>query len=108
MPVAQPRQEYHDGPLRVLIHGRVQGVGFRESMIYEAMRLGARGWVRNRTDTTVEAVFDGNPTARASLLAWARRGPDGARVTEVEVRAANAAEIASIGAQFTRLPTARV
>ena len=106
--MGQPQQEHPEGPLHVLIRGRVQGVGFRESMIFEAMRLGARGWVRNRTDGNVEAVFDGSPAARASLLAWARRGPEGAHVTEVEVRAANAAEITSIGAQFMRLPTARV
>lgn len=96
-----------DGPLRVLIHGRVQGVGFRESMIFEATRLGARGWVRNRTDGAVEAVFDAAPAARAALLAWARRGPGIALVTHIETRAATAIEIASISAGFTRLPTAR-
>src|SRR5205823_5645110 len=95
------------GPLRLLIHGRVQGVGFRESMIFEAMRLGVRGWVRNRTDGTVEAVFDGQTPARTALLAWARRGPAGALVTHVDVRSANTAEIATIGAEFVRLGTAR-
>lgn len=96
-----------DGPLHLLIHGRVQGVGFRESMIYEATYLGARGWVRNRADGAVEAVFDAPPAARAALLAWAQRGPDVARVTRIEARAATATEIASIGAVFTRLPTTR-
>jgi len=93
--------------LHVLVHGRVQGVGFRESMIFEARRVGARGWVRNRLDGAVEAVFDAPSAARAALLAWVRRGPGLARVTQVETRAANATEIASIGAEFTRLPTAR-
>jgi acylphosphatase len=93
--------------LHVLIHGRVQGVGFRDSMMFEAMRLDVRGWVRNRTDGTVESVFHGTPAARATLLAWAHRGPVGAQVTGVEARAATAAEIASIGSGFTQLPTAR-
>jgi len=96
-----------DAPLRLLIEGRVQGVGFRESMVFEATRLDVRGWVRNRLDGSVEAVFDGAPSARAALLAWARRGPGVALVISVQVRAATAAEIASIGAVFTRAPTAR-
>jgi acylphosphatase len=95
------------GPVRLLIHGRVQGVNFRDSMIDEATRLGVRGWVRNRLDGTVEAVFDGAPAARTALVEWAHRGPAAARVTRVETRAANAAEIASIGSGFGRLPTAR-
>ena len=67
------------------ISGRVQGVGFRYSMSEEAARLGVTGWVRNRRDGTVEAVIDGAPDAVEAVLAWARRGPRGASVTEVEV-----------------------
>ena len=67
------------------ISGRVQGVGFRYSMSEEAERLGVTGWVRNRSDGTVEAVIDGAPDAVEAVLAWARRGPRGASVTEVEV-----------------------
>ncbi len=67
------------------ISGRVQGVGFRYSMSEEAERLGVTGWVRNRRDGTVEAVLDGTPDAVDAILAWARRGPRGASVTEVEV-----------------------
>jgi len=67
------------------ISGRVQGVGFRYSMSEEAERLGVTGWVRNRSDGTVEAVIDGAPDAVETVLAWARRGPRGASVTEVEV-----------------------
>ena len=67
------------------ISGRVQGVGFRYSMSEEAERLAVTGWVRNRRDGTVEAVIDGAPEAVEAVLAWARRGPRGAQVTEVEV-----------------------
>ena len=67
------------------ISGRVQGVGFRYAMSEEAARLGVTGWVRNRRDGTVEAVIDGGPDAVEAVLAWARRGPRGASVTEVEV-----------------------
>jgi acylphosphatase len=67
------------------ISGRVQGVGFRYSMAEAAERLGVTGWVRNRRDGTVEAVVDGTPDAVEAILAWARSGPRGARVTEVQV-----------------------
>jgi len=69
----------------LVISGRVQGVGFRYSMSEEAERLGVTGWVRNRRDGTVEAVLDGATDAVDAVLAWARRGPRGASVTEVEV-----------------------
>ncbi len=67
------------------ISGRVQGVGFRYAMAEEAERLGVTGWARNRRDGTVEAVIDGAPDAVEAVLAWARRGPPSARVTDVEV-----------------------
>jgi acylphosphatase len=51
----------------------------------EATRLGVTGWVRNRRDGTVEAVVDGAPAAVAAIVAWARTGPPGARVTDVAV-----------------------
>jgi len=69
----------------LVISGRVQGVGFRYSMSEEAERLGVTGWVRNRRDGTVEAVVDGAPDAVEGMLAWARRGPRGASVTDVQV-----------------------
>jgi acylphosphatase len=72
-------------PKRLIIAGRVQGVGFRMAMCDEADRLGVTGWVRNRRDGTVEAVVDGEPAAVAAMIAWANAGPPGARVTAVTV-----------------------
>jgi acylphosphatase len=54
-------------------------------MVEEARLLGLNGWVRNRRDGTVEAVVDGPPQAVEAILAWARRGPPGARVTDVQI-----------------------
>ena len=85
---------------RLLISGRVQGVGFRESMRYEAERLGVAGWVRNRRDGSVEAVVDGEATGVEAIIAWARRGPRGALVTGVDV-----SEAAGSFSGFERLPT---
>ena len=82
------------------ISGRVQGVGFRYSMRDEAERLGVAGWVRNRRDGTVEAVIDGAPDAVEAVLAWARRGPRGASVAEVDV-----AEIPESFERFELRPT---
>lgn len=87
------------------IEGVVQGVGFRENMCREALRLGVRGWVRNRRDGTVEAVAVGPAAACDALIAWARRGPRAARVDRLEVRPASHEEIISVGAVFERRPT---
>jgi len=68
---------------RLRIHGLVQGVGFRYAMHREAIRLGLRGWVRNRRDGSVEAVVAGPAAGVAAILAWSRRGPSSARVDSV-------------------------
>lgn len=68
--------------LLLTIRGRVQGVGFRYSMVEEAARLGIAGWVRNRRDGSVEAVVQGSPAAVEAMRRWAQRGPPGAAVTE--------------------------
>lgn len=86
---------------RLVIRGRVQGVGFRESMRTEAEALGAAGWVRNRPDGTVEAHVEGEAHAVEALVRWAHRGPGAARVTAVEL-----AEAAVAGHErFTTRPT---
>jgi acylphosphatase len=82
------------------IHGRVQGVGYRESLRWEAERLGVTGWVRNRRDGTVEAAIDGAPETIEALVGWCRMGPPAALVTVVEV-----ADIDGPFEGFTRLPT---
>lgn len=71
--------------LHLRIHGRVQGVWFRESMRVEAERLGVTGWVRNKPDGTVEAVVQGEDTATDALIEWAHRGPPQAQVDRVEI-----------------------
>jgi acylphosphatase len=63
--------------LHLVIHGRVQGVFFRESMRQQADTLGVKGWARNRADGTVEAVIQGSADAVDTLLQWAR-SPAGA------------------------------
>jgi acylphosphatase len=70
---------------RVLVHGRVQGVGFRVSVARRAEQRGVAGWVRNRPDGAVEAVFEGEPDAVASLVEYCRDGPRGASVERVDV-----------------------
>ena len=68
---------------RLSIQGRVQGVGFRWSLGAEARALGLKGWVRNRSDGSVEALIVGAPEVVEALTAWAHRGPPTARVERV-------------------------
>ena len=71
--------------LHLEIHGRVQGVFFRDSMRYEAQRLGISGWVRNRSDGTVEAAVHGDPAAVDAIVGWAHHGPQHANVERVDI-----------------------
>ncbi|MFZ5539124.1 MAG: acylphosphatase [Pseudomonadota bacterium] len=87
------------------IEGVVQGVGFRDSMCEVARRLRLDGWVRNRSDGSIEAVARGTPAACESLLAWARRGPSTARVDRIDTRPATLEEEALVSSGFRRLPT---
>jgi acylphosphatase len=70
---------------RVVVHGRVQGVFFRDSLRRLAERGGVAGWVRNNGDGTVEAVFEGKDEDVARLVEFSGRGPSGARVDSVDV-----------------------
>jgi len=70
---------------RVIVHGFVQGVFFRDSTRRLAQRHGVTGWVANRADGAVEAVFEGEADAVERLVAFSRQGPRGAQVESVEV-----------------------
>ena len=69
---------------RVVVHGHVQGVFFRDSTQREAASAGVSGWVRNRPDGAVEAVFEGPAEAVERMVSFAYEGPRGADVAEVE------------------------
>ena len=69
---------------RVVVHGRVQGVFFRGSTAERAREVGVNGWVRNRTDGTVEAVFEGSAAQVEEMLRYCRQGPPWARVERIE------------------------
>jgi acylphosphatase len=70
----------------VVISGFVQGVGFRFAVERGATSRGVSGWVRNRPDGAVEAVFEGEPDDVEALVAFCRQGPRGADVERVDVR----------------------
>jgi acylphosphatase len=69
---------------RVVARGRVQGVFFRDTVRRRAAAAGVAGWVANRPDGAVEAVFEGAPDAVAALVELCRRGPPRAHVTGFE------------------------
>ena len=70
---------------RVVVRGRVQGVFFRDSLRRLAQQRDVRGWVANRADGTVEAVFEGEEEAVERLVDFSRKGPRGAHVESVDV-----------------------
>lgn len=86
---------------RLRIAGLVQGVGYREWMVRQANRLGVTGWVRNRSDGTVEALVDGDTAAVEELLRACRLGPPGASVSLIREDLADPLEEPG----FKRLPT---
>jgi acylphosphatase len=71
--------------LHLEIHGRVQGVFFRDSMRREAQRLAITGWVRNRSDGSVEAAVQGESAAVDAIVRWSHQGPPHARVERIEI-----------------------
>jgi acylphosphatase len=70
---------------RVIVHGGVQGVGYRYTARLEAERLGVAGWVRNRPDGAVEAEVEGDEASVQAMLDWLAEGPPGAVVRTTEV-----------------------
>lgn len=72
--------------LHLLVRGRVQGVYFRASTQREARRLGLTGWVKNRSDGSVEILAEGEETSIRELYSWAQKGPSAARVDRVDTR----------------------
>jgi acylphosphatase len=68
-----------------IISGRVQGVFFRMETMRAAQRIGVSGWVRNRRDGTVEALFEGDKHQVDAMLNWCKEGPPHAHVTDVKV-----------------------
>ncbi len=87
---------------RLVITGRVQGVGFRHWMTTRAERMGVSGWVRNSADGSVEALLDGPADAVEELLRACRRGPAGAEVRTIEESIGEPVEAPG----FTMRPTA--
>ncbi len=90
--------------VRLAITGRVQGVGFRESMRVVAEALEINGWVRNCEDGSVEAITQGNEFAIEQLVAWCHNGPPGANVKFVN---ADLVESGETFIAFTRWPDYR-
>ena len=71
--------------MRLLIHGRVQGVCFRQSALEAAEQQGLRGWVRNLPSGEVEALAEGPPAAVEAFVTWCHQGPPAARVGRVDI-----------------------
>lgn len=85
MPTQRMRDDVNQKRVQVVVRGRVQGVGFRASCQQKAAALDVTGWVRNRWDGAVEALFEGSPQAVDAMLRWCDHGPPAAVVTSVEV-----------------------
>ena len=92
---------------RVVVHGHVQGVFFRAWTMQQAQLLRLRGFVRNRRDGSVEALFAGPPDVVSGMIASCRRGPSSARVDAVGEEPANADALGlrRPGERFSVLPT---
>jgi acylphosphatase len=91
----------------MLVQGRVQGVGYRAFVEHEALRRGLEGWVRNRRDGSVEAVFKGEEAAVTAIIEACRRGPYSARVDALDQHEASEDELklGMPGDVFSVLPT---
>lgn len=93
---------------RVVIHGRVQGVGYRDWTRHAARERGIAGWVRNRRDGSVEAVFAGTREAVSAMIAACRAGPESSRVDWIEQHdgADGDLDLRHGGDSFSVIPTA--
>ena len=94
-----------DRTLRLVIAGRVQGVGYRDFVQSRAQVLGVTGWVRNWRDGTVEAVVSGPPESLDELLAACWRGPPAARVADIQIEPVAAADAELPAAGLAIRPT---
>ena len=74
------------GAFHAIVHGRVQGVGFRYNTRSEALRRGLTGWVRNLRNGTVEVTAEGEKKKLALFAKWLEQGPPGARVTSLDFK----------------------
>lgn len=90
--------------VRLVIHGRVQGVGYRAWLAGEARRRGLAGWVRNRRDDTVEALIEGSGAELSDMIEACRHGPNAAHVSDVDIMPVETGEIAA--GEFAVRPTA--
>lgn len=92
---------------QVMITGRVQGVGYRAWVEHRARTHGLEGWVRNRWDGSVEALFAGPADVVSEMVARCRRGPSSSRVESVQDEAASpdALSLRRAGERFSVLPT---
>jgi acylphosphatase len=94
--------------VRLTIHGRVHGVGFRAFVEREAAQRGLEGWVRNRRDGSVETLIAGDKRVVADMIEACRRGPASARVDRMDLEEAEAKDLAQRepGERFSVLQTA--
>ena len=98
----------NDTVRHIVVRGRVQGVGYRAFVEDEAHRRGLRGWVRNRRDGSVEAIFSGPRNEVEAVIEACRRGPFSARVSELDQRDGTEADLLEVtkGGSFLVRPTA--
>jgi acylphosphatase len=91
----------------VVVRGRVQGVGYRAWTEHEALRRGLQGWVRNRRDGSVEAVFAGAAETVTAMIEASRRGPGGAGVETIDEHPGTTDDLTPCrpGERFSVLPT---
>jgi len=85
-PMQDPKADTQIETVHVTVSGTVQGVGYRHATVRRAHMLGAKGWVQNMLDGTVEALVQGTPDQVDHMLEWLRRGPPGASVQEIITR----------------------